>query len=103
VLRGNFSWDSANSRYEDVKIGRGWQKAKAAFYPNGKIKPNVIIYKGKEHEHPEGGYYANDRGKWIFATKDALEAQRFRAQLIDASFGLYRTMFQRTRSRRSAI
>jgi len=53
--------------YKDVKIGRGWQKAKAAFYSNGKIKPNIIVYKGKEQEHPEGGYYANDRGKWVFA------------------------------------
>jgi len=69
--------------YKDIKIGRGWQKAKAAFYSNGKIKPNVIIYKGKEQEHPEGGYYVNDRGKWIFAGKDALDAQRFRAQLLD--------------------
>jgi hypothetical protein len=69
--------------YKDIKIGRGCQKAKAAFYSNGKIKPNVIIYKGKEQEHPEGAYYVNDRGKWIFAGKDALEAQRFRAQLLD--------------------
>jgi len=29
--------------YKDVKIDRGWQKAKAAFYSNGKIKPNIIL------------------------------------------------------------
>jgi hypothetical protein len=28
-------------------------------------------------------YYVNDRGKWIFAGKDALEAQRFRSKLLD--------------------
>ena len=69
--------------YKDIKIGHGWQKAKAAFYSNGKIKPNIILYKGKEPGHFEGAYYVNDRGKWIFAGKDALDAQRFRAQLLD--------------------
>jgi hypothetical protein len=70
--------------YKDVKIGCGWQKVKAAFYSNGKIKPNIVIYKCKDQEHPEGAYFVNDRGKWIFAGKDALEAQRFRAQLLDS-------------------
>lgn len=70
--------------YKDVKIGCGWQKVRAAFYSNGKIKPNIVIYKGKEQEHPEGTYYVNDRGKWILAEKDALEAQRFRARLLDS-------------------
>jgi hypothetical protein len=60
--------------YKDVKIARRWQKAEAAFYSNSKIKPNIIIYKGKEQEHPEGAYYVNDRGKWIFSGKDALNS-----------------------------
>jgi hypothetical protein len=67
--------------YKDVKIGRGWQKVRAAFYSNGKVKPNLVIYKGRK-EHAEGGYYANDRGKWTSAGKDALDAQRFRAELL---------------------
>jgi hypothetical protein len=70
VFRGNFMGQRKFTLYKDVKIGCGWQKVKAAFYSNGKIKPNIVIYKGKEQEHPEGAYYVNDRGKWIFAERE---------------------------------
>ena len=55
-----------------------------AVYSNGKIKPNIIIiYKGREQEHPDGTYYVNQCGKWVNAGQDAPEAQRFRARLLD--------------------
>jgi hypothetical protein len=62
---------------------------KAAFYSNGKIKPNVVIVgkdpKGKpvEQTHAEGKYVMNHKGAWLDAHTDALEAQRRRNTLLD--------------------
>jgi hypothetical protein len=68
--------------YKYVKMGDGsWRYKKAAFYSNGKIKPNVVIVgkdaKGKaiEETHADGKYVMNHNG-WLDAGTDALEAQR---------------------------
>jgi len=63
--------------YKYIKLADGSSRyCRAAFYSNGKIKPNRCIVGGKEEEHPEGSYYLNHRNKWIAAGIDALEAQR---------------------------
>jgi integrase len=77
--------------YRYVKLGDGsWRYKKAAFYSNGKIKPNVVIAgknaQGKpiEETHAEGKYVMNHNGAWLEAGEDALEAQRRRNALLDA-------------------
>ncbi len=67
------------SIYKYCKTGADWRYRKAAFYPNGKIKPNVVLVKGKEERHTEGSYFLNHRNQWIAAGDDALDAQRGRS------------------------
>lgn len=76
--------------YKYIKLEDGaWRYKKAAFYANGKIKPNVVIVgkntQGKliEGLHPEGSYYMSHNGSWLDAGTDALEAQRRRNALLD--------------------
>ncbi len=70
--------------YKYVKLADGsWRYCKAAFYSNGKIKPNRCIVGGKEEEHPEGAYYLYHRKNWIPVGADALEAQRRRNVRLD--------------------
>jgi len=76
--------------YKYVKLDdEFWRYKKAAFYSNGKIKPNVVIVgkdaKGKpiEQTHAEGKYVMNHNGAWLDAGTDALEAQRRRNILLD--------------------
>jgi len=70
------------SIYKYVKLeGKGWRYCRAAFHENGKIKPNVVIVKGRDGEdaqesHPEGSYFLNFNNTWIPVGEDALEAQR---------------------------
>jgi hypothetical protein len=47
------------SIYKYVRTGKGWRYCKAAFHPNGKIKPNVVVVEGREEKHPEGSYFLN--------------------------------------------
>jgi hypothetical protein len=62
---------------------------KAAFYSNGKIKPNIVMIgkdaKGKsiEETHAEGKYVMNHNGAWLDAGTPALEAQRRRNIMLD--------------------
>jgi hypothetical protein len=42
---------------EVVKIGSSWRYMAAAYGPNGKIKPDVVIVDGSHQFHPEGNYY----------------------------------------------
>ena len=68
-----------------IKLKNGsWRYKRAAFYSNGKIKPNRCIGGGKEEEHPEGAYYLYHKKQWILVGTDALEAQRRRNALFDA-------------------
>jgi integrase len=70
--------------YKYIKLAEGsWRYCKAAFYSNGKIKPNRCIVGGKEEEHPEGAYYLYHKKNWIPAGTDALEAQRRRNARLD--------------------
>ena len=66
------------SIYKYVRTGKGWRYCKAAFYPNGKIKPNVVVVSGVEEKHTEGRYFLNFNNEWIDVGLDALEAQRKR-------------------------
>ena len=77
--------------YKYVKLGDGsWRYKKAAFYSNGKIKPNVVVAgknaRGKpiEELHAEGSYKMNHNGTWLDASADAMEAQRRRNARLDA-------------------
>jgi integrase len=75
-------------KYVKMKDG-SWRYKRAAFYSNGKIKPNVVIVgkdaKGKpiEETHTDGKYVMNHNGAWLDACTDALEAQRRRNTLLD--------------------
>jgi integrase/recombinase XerD len=51
---------------------------KAAFHPNGKVKPNVVVVGGAEEKHTEGRYFLNSNNRWIDVGTDALDAQRKR-------------------------
>jgi hypothetical protein len=70
--------------YKYVKLADGsWRHCKAAFYSNGKIKPNRCILGGKEEEYPEGFYYLYHKESWIPVGADALDAQRRWSALLD--------------------
>ncbi|MGH9716807.1 MAG: tyrosine-type recombinase/integrase [Candidatus Acidiferrales bacterium] len=70
--------------YKFVKLDNGdWRYKKAAFYSNGKIKPNRCLVDGKEEEHLEGAYYLNHKNHWIPVGSDALDAQRKRNAQLD--------------------
>jgi len=72
--------------YKYVKLDDEiWRYKKAAFYSNGKIKPNVVIV-GKDTKekpielmHAEGKYVMNHNRAWLDAGTDPLEAQPFAA------------------------
>ena len=66
------------SIYKYVRTDKGWRYCKAAFHPNGKIKPNVVAVSGVEEKHTEGRYFLNFNNQWIDVGEDALEAQRKR-------------------------
>jgi len=70
--------------YKYIKLADGtWRYCKAAFYSNGKIKPNRCTVGGKEEEHPEGSYYLYHKKSWILVGADALDAQRRRNAQLD--------------------
>ena len=66
------------SIYKYVRTDKGWRYCKAAFHPNGKIKPNVVLVSGVEEKHIEGRYFLNFNSQWIDVGDNALEAQRKR-------------------------
>src|SRR5271168_2469356 len=66
------------SIYKYCKTDVGWRYCKAAFYPNGKIKPNIVLVRGTEEKHAEGSYFLNFNGRWIAVGYHASEAQRKR-------------------------
>src|SRR5271168_2221384 len=66
------------SIYKYCKTDVGWRYCKAAFYPNGKIKPNIVLVRGTEEKHAEGSYFLNFNGRWIAVGDHASEAQRKR-------------------------
>jgi integrase len=66
------------SIYKYVRTDKGWRYCRAAFHPNGKIKPNVVAVSGVEEKHTEGRYFLNFNNQWIDVGEDVLEAQRKR-------------------------
>jgi integrase/recombinase XerD len=66
------------SIYKYVRTDKGWRYRKAAFHPNGKIKPNVVVVSGIEEKHAEGRYFLNFNNQWIDVGEEALDAQRKR-------------------------
>jgi len=71
------------SIYKYVRTDKGWRYCKAAFHPNGKIKPNVVVISGVEEKHSEGRYFLNFNNQWIDVGEDALDAQRKRLLLLN--------------------
>jgi hypothetical protein len=74
--------------YKHVKLESGaWRYQRAAYYPNHKIKPDVVLVtvllnakkQKREEKNPEGSYYLNHNGEWLPAGDDALEAQKQRS------------------------
>ena len=52
--------------YKHVKLRlSGWRYCKAALYPNGKIKPHIVIVRGVEETHRDGAYYLSHNKAWI--------------------------------------
>lgn len=50
-----------------MKIGAAWRYKAAAYGPNNKIKPDVVIVDGTHQYHPEGNYYLRlsaGKGSW---------------------------------------
>ena len=43
------------SIYKYVHTDRGWGYCKAAFHPNGKIKPNVVVIRVSRKNTPREG------------------------------------------------
>jgi integrase len=68
--------------FKYVKLARGWRYCKPAVALNHKIKPDVVLVNGTEEKHPEGAYYLNVCGNWVFAGKSASEAQEERARRL---------------------
>jgi integrase len=64
------------SLYKSIKTERGWRYCKAAFHPNAKVKPNIVIVDGQEERHSEGAYFTLSDEKWVALGEDALDAQR---------------------------
>jgi hypothetical protein len=70
--------------YKYIKLAHGsWRYCTAAFYSNGKIKPNGCIVGVKEEEHAEGSYHLYHKESWIPVGADALDAQRRRNAQLD--------------------
>jgi hypothetical protein len=59
------------SVYKYVRLeGKGWRYKRAAYHPNKKIKPDVVLVKGvngkkAEEKHPEGSYFLYFHSTWI--------------------------------------
>ena len=76
--------DGKFSIYKYVKLeGKGWRYARAAYHPNGKIKPNIVLVKdvngrATEEKHTERSYFLNFNNTWIPVGADTLEAQHKR-------------------------
>ena len=67
------------SIYKYCKTGADWRYRKAAFYPNGKIKPNVVLVKGKGRKaHRRQPQAAQPPQSMDCGWQDALDAQRGR-------------------------
>ena len=60
------------SIYKYVRTDKGWRYGKAAFHPNGKIKPNVVLVSGVEEKHTEGRYFLNSNNQWIDVGTEAV-------------------------------
>ena len=77
------------SIYKYAKLAwKGWRYARAAYHPNGKIKPDIVLVKGVNgkdvgEKHPEGSYVLNFNNKWIPVDEDALKAQHQRKLKLD--------------------
>lgn len=66
------------SIYKYVRTSKGWRYCKAAFHPNGKINPNIVIIGGIEEKHSDGRYFLNVNNQWTDVGEDALDAQHKR-------------------------
>jgi len=40
-----------------IETAHGWRYCRVAMAANGRVKPDVVLVKGKEERHTEGAYY----------------------------------------------
>jgi integrase len=71
--------------YKHVKLNGGWRYCRAAFHPNGKIKPDVVLINGVGETHREGAYYLYHDGQWISAGNKALDASTERQKRLNVA------------------
>jgi len=89
------------SLYKSIKTERGWRYCKAAFHPNAKVKPNIVIVDGQEERHNEGAYFTLSDEKWVALGEDALNAQR-KLMTMNAQRE-YERLSQRPQQRESVV
>lgn len=89
------------SLYKSIKTERGWRYCKAAFHPNAKVKPNIVIVDGQEERHSEGAYFTLGDEKWVALGEDALHAQR-KLMTMNAQRE-YERLSQQPQQRESAV
>lgn len=71
--------------YKHVKLKSGWRYCKVPLYPNGKIKPHVVIVGGVEETHRDGAYYLSHNNTWIPFGEGPQEAVRERLKRQSAA------------------
>jgi integrase/recombinase XerD len=64
--------------YKHIKLKSGWRYCKAAWYPNGKIKPHVVFVSGVEETHRDGAYYLSHNNTWILVGENPQDAVKER-------------------------
>ena len=67
--------------YRYCKGPRGWHYYKVPTSANGKLKPSLCIFEGREFE-AGGKFYIPVRGQWVLVGDTAAEAQAARTKLL---------------------
>ena len=68
--------------YKYCRTANGWRYCRAAYAPNRRIKPDVVMVAGKEQAHAEGAYYLNVDGHWDKVGDSAAQAQEEQARRL---------------------
>lgn len=68
--------------YKQVKLPVGWRYCKAAWYPNHKIKPHVVLVNGVEERHHQGSYYMYNDARGSLREITPLRPQRHNVPVL---------------------
>ena len=68
--------------YKYVRTDRGWRYCRPVFASNNKIKPNVVLVKGREETHAEGYYVLQVDSQWERISESAAEVQEEQKKLL---------------------